>query len=305
MSRPRRALAVALAALLAATLVASAVGAQEGEPTGPSIVLDRTSIRPGERVLVTLDGFDGTAVTISVCGNRAQRGSPDCNLTASEGLGLDTDGTPTMTEFPVAAPSTTCPCVVMASTTSYGEVAVAPIELIGHPVGPVVGSSTLEAVAVTVDVKRAPRGVLASLRAAVGGPTTYDVTVSVRNRSTATLEKIVLEGSAGRSRDGDLRALDLPPPPALAPGETWTHVARTEVPAPAVGTFAFTVTASGSGPAVSTVQTTRTLPLGLLLVVGMLVVDVGAIAWRRRRRRLRRGAHARRRGLRAPRPATG
>ena len=85
---------VAAAVLVLASALAlgrADAGAPDGLTNGPTITVDRPSIKAGDRVLVTLDGFEGTAVTISVCGNEARRGSADCNLTASEGLGLDLD----------------------------------------------------------------------------------------------------------------------------------------------------------------------------------------------------------------------
>ena len=286
MRQPAR---VATAVLVLASVVAigrADAGPPDGVTDGPTITVDRPSINPGDRVLVTLDGFEGTAVTISVCGNRARRGSADCNLTASEGLGLDLDGSSTLTEFPVAAPSTTCPCVIVASTTNYNEVAVTPIELIGHPVGPVVGALSLEPLVVTVESRRAPQGIVANIRAALGGPTAYEVTVSVRNRSTATLENIAVDGSARRGA-GDVASLVIPSPGPLEPGQTWTEMVRTQVPAPAVGRFVFAVTASGAGPAVSAESATSHLPIGLLILVIVLLVDVVAMVWRRKARRHR------------------
>jgi len=289
MRRPIR-LAVLGAVALALVQSGWVAGAQSDPATdGPTITLDRYSIEPGGRVLVTLDGFEGTAVTISVCGNQARRGSVDCNMTASEGLGLDTDGSSTLTEFPVAAPAAPCPCLIRASTLSFDELAVAPIELLGHPIGPVVGAPALEPLDISVAPRRASRGIVASIRSAIGGPTAYDVTVSVRNRSTETLEHVVLAGSAGRSREDDMTTLELPAPGRLEPGQTWEKVVRSEIPAPVLGGFVWHVTASGAGPGITVEETTRVLPVGLVILALIFAVDVGAIVWRRvARRRLRR-----------------
>jgi hypothetical protein len=282
--------------LLAVALVqpwAAAAGAQNdpgiGGPvtSGPTVTLDRYSLHPGEPVIVTLEGFEASAVTISVCGNRAARGSVDCNMPASEGLGLDRDGSPTVGQMPVAAPEVPCPCIIRVSTTNQDEIAVAPIELIGHPVGPIVESGTEAPLEVSVVPRRAPHGVMARLRAAIGGPTAYDVTVSVRNRSTEDLGGVTLTGAAGRTPDEDVTSFELPPIELLRPGQTWEHTVRATIPAPVVGGFVWQVTASGAGASISAEESSRALPLGLLLLVLVLVVDLGAIVWRRVARRHR------------------
>ena len=64
------------AALVAASLVAFATTAHATPSTsGPAVSLDRTVVADGERVVLTIDGFDTLHVTISVCGNEARRGS--------------------------------------------------------------------------------------------------------------------------------------------------------------------------------------------------------------------------------------
>jgi hypothetical protein len=275
---------LALAVLVVnAGLIAAAQGGQVTE--GPSISLDRSAVGPGERVIVTLDGFKGTAVTISVCGNQARRGSVDCNTTASEGLGLDRDGSSTVAQLPVAAPPLPCPCLIRAATTNFDEVAVAPIELIGHPVGPVVGASTEEPLLVEVSARRAPHGLVANLRALLGGPTAYDVSVSVRNRSTETLDHVVLAGSAGRGHDDEVAQLELPSLGPLAPGQTWAGEVRATVPAPVVGEFVWQVTASGAGSSVRGEMPTRALPVGLGVLLVVLIGDIGVMLWRRVARR--------------------
>ena len=63
----RRTIRLALAAVAAVAVLHTgfAAGAQSGPVTdGPTITLDRYTVEPGGRVLVTLDGFEGTSVTI-------------------------------------------------------------------------------------------------------------------------------------------------------------------------------------------------------------------------------------------------
>ena len=88
----------------------------QGITSGPIVSLDRKELEPGQRVVLNIDGFESLNVTISVCGNDARRGSVDCNMYASEGLKLDTDGTSTVIQIPVAAPPVPCPCVIRVRT---------------------------------------------------------------------------------------------------------------------------------------------------------------------------------------------
>lgn len=292
MSRIVRRTACSAAAVVVIVIVLHGGFARAQEPTtAPSIALSQTSVRPGEHVLVTIDGFKGGSVTMSVCGNLAARRSVDCNLTGSEARRLNRDHSPTIADLPVGVPPATCPCVVVASTQGFEEFAVTPIDLIGHPVGPIVRPESFRSLEVSLTAQRAPHGLIARLRSWVGGPTAYDVTVSVQNRSTETLDGVVLAGSAGRSRSDDVSALEIPPVGSLAAGETWTSTVRTEIPAPVLGGFVWQVTASGAGPAVSAQHTTHAMPLGLVLLVFIFVLDVGAIVWRRVARRRRERTH--------------
>ena len=212
-------------------------------------------------------------------------------MVASEGIRRNRDGSITQRDFVVSAPAPTCPCVVRASTTTNDEVAVAPIELIGHPTGPIVLPKGGPRLDVSVRASKAARGLLAGLRSAVGGPTAYDVTVTVRNPTSLQVEHVAVAASAHGSR-GDVDALDLPEIGALGPGESWARTVRSTVPAPVVGTFRWVATASGAGPAVSATTQTRSRPFLLVLIVAVLLADVMAIVWRRAVRRQAAAAEA-------------
>jgi hypothetical protein len=282
-------LLVALIAVSGASASAGDVGA----PSFPTIELDRTAAGIGEEVVVTLRGWPDRVVTLSVCGNLARRGSVDCNQVASQGVALNRDGSPTLTGFAVPTPPTTCPCVIRASSTRQDAVAVAPIELHGVPVGPLVGTAADPPVRVSLGARRATGGLIGSLRSALGGPTTYEVTVLVHNRSAETLTAVAVAGAATRGGD-DVGALTLPAPGPLEPGATWEQVVRSTLPAPVVGTFGWEVTASGAGPAAHAELARGIRPVWLLVLGLVLVLDVGAIAWRwiGRRRRKRRARRA-------------
>ena len=270
-------------------VVATATGAGAQDvgtvSDGPTIALDRAAAAPGERVRITLTGWRGRAVTLSVCGNRAARGSMDCNLTASQGVPLNRDGSATVTDLMVSSPTLPCPCVVLASSTRNEQKAIAPLDLVGHPVGPIIESVTQIPIVLTLEVRRASGGLVGPVRSTLGGPTSYEVTVTVTNQTTDVLSGVVVAGTVGRTRNDDVAGLDLPAVGPLEPGQTWAYTARPTVPAPAIGTFVVQAVAAGAGPTVTVEDSVRAFPLGLIVLGVVFAVDVVAIIWRRLARR--------------------
>ncbi|MEQ1785807.1 MAG: hypothetical protein ABL966_02045 [Acidimicrobiales bacterium] len=290
----RRAASPALLLLVAVGTAGAAgvAGAQDdGIVEGPRITLDRSVVRPGDRLVVTLAEWTGREVTLSVCGNGAARSSMDCNLLASQGVPLNRDGSPTVATFSVAAPALPCPCVVRASSSRNEAVALAPIELVGHPAGSVIEPVASVPLRVGVQVRRADGGLLSRLRSALAGPTAFDVTVRVTNHSADTLSNIVVAGTAGRGSD-DVADIELPAVGSLAPGASWVYTARATVPAPVLGRVDFAVTASGAGPSVHAEQAAGSAPVGLVGMAVVLGADLAAIGWRRAARRRARRAMA-------------
>lgn len=265
--------ALSLSMALLAVWSAPVLDAQ-GTTSGPVVTLDRTEIDPGQRVVLNIDGFESSNVTISVCGNEARRGSVDCNMYASEGLKLDTDGTSTVIQIPIAAPPSPCPCVIRVSNRTFDEIAIAPITLIGHPVAPVVETPGQQgALDVTISANAAPLGLFARARASVGGPATYEVTVTLKNTSTVPMPTVSLAGSVARSGD-QLATLTLEDPGLIAPGRTWQQVIIAEVPGPSFGSLRWRVDVSGAGPTVTAVVGTEQRPTLLIVVILFLVADV-------------------------------
>lgn len=281
-----------LGVLLVAIMIEVGVSFADAGPSSPrtpTIVVDRRALKPGERLIVTFNDWVAPAATLSVCGNLARRGSSDCDMVDSQGVGLSLSAPRMLAEFEVSLPPVPCPCVIKASSVSQNEVAFAPVDLIGAPVAPVVDAGRQSPITVTVDTHRAPTGFASALRSALGGRTDYDVTIAVRNRSAETISSVVLTGTAARGRTDIVQSFDIPAPGDLAPGQTRERRVRTSLPAPAVGRFVWSVAASGSGPPVHQEVATRQLPLGLLFMASILVGDLIAIAARRIRRRRRAG----------------
>lgn len=257
----------------------SVLGAQSvfatGATTGPMVTLDRTEVNPGDQVGLTIDGFTVQSVTISVCGNEARRGSSDCNMAASEGQRLNPDGTPTPADLPVAAPPVDCPCVIRVSDRSNNEVAVTPITIIGHPIGPVVDPPQLGTpLAVTISAEPSSRGLLELVRPSLGGPATYDVTVTVKNTSMVPFSYVRVSGSVGRNPSDNLAMLKLSDPGLIGPGQTWQEIVSAVVPAPSFGNVQWRVAVSGAGPTVDATESTHYRPLLLIVLAMFLVADI-------------------------------
>lgn len=257
--------------------------------TGPRITLDRPEVGPGQPVLVTFEGFDSSFVDFVVCGNLAYRGAADCNVTAGVSKETASGGAPKVVQVIAHPPPAHCPCIVRASGSTGEEFAVAPIVIVGHPVGDLVGVPDGPLVEVDVETASANRGLWSTLRAALGGPTRYEATVAVRNTSTETLTRLELHGSVGHWLDDDAATLDLHGPEALEPGQTWTQTVVAELSAPSVGTYRFEVVASGAGSSMTASHSVSRQPLLLWFLAAVLVVDVVITVFRQiARRRARR-----------------
>ena len=162
-------------------------------------------------------------------------------------------------------------------------------EHLGHPVEPIVEGPRLEdPLDVSISVSPAPPGALQRARASLGGPATYEVTITVTNRATVPLHRVAIAGSAARSND-QLATLALDDPGEIAPGRTWQQVVSAVVPGPSFGTLEWRIDVSGAGATVTANATTRERPLLLMMMAMLLVADLFLLAIRftvRRRVRL-------------------
>lgn len=284
MIRPRRAIRVAVP-IVALAFLAPVTGASAQR--SPALTLDRSTVSPGDPVIVTLEHFTGSAVTIAVCGNLAKRGSADCNMSSSAKHSIERGNGKTLVQLFVHSPPSPCPCVIRALSTSTEDFALAPLVLTRHPVGPVIESHAVPLVDVKLVAEATGSG-LARLKSWLGGETRFEIRVAVKNRTSDVLTNLHVTGAARRG-GADVAALDLPPIGTLGAGEQWEGVAIATVPAPAVGAYSFDVTASGVGRPVTGSVENRMSPTGLLVVGSVFVIDLLAILWRVRRKALSRG----------------
>jgi hypothetical protein len=283
--RARRLLVAAVAGVVLVSVPSTGAASAQDAADGPRVTLDRVDVGIGEPIIATVTGFTSQQVTVAVCGNLAKRGSADCNMPLAQSERVRDDRAATLTQVFAEAPPMPCPCLVLAYSPTTDEFAVASINLIGHPTAPVVDPEGAALVEVEVSARRAGGGVLGWARSSLGGPTIYEVTVSVRNVSTGPLDDIELQGSAVHRFDDDAAILELEPPPApLEPGQTWEQTVEAEVHPPAAGRYAWTVVASGAAAPVTASTPTSNVPVLLYLFAIALVVDLVVIVWRLRRR---------------------
>lgn len=259
-------------ALLGVLVLAGGVGPASAQ-TGPSISLDRSTVNVGEPVAVTMRGFTVNQVTVAVCGNLAKLGSADCNMVAAQSERVRDDDV-TLTLLYAQAPPVPCPCLVWVFAASSDEFAVAPIELIGHPVGEVVDPADGPLLETSIDARRRTAGLGPTLRALLGGRTSYEVTVRARNTTTVILTGLQMSGSANRRFDDDAAILDIDAPDSIEPGQTWTDTYLVDLSAPAMGTYNWEFIVSGAGSTVVSTSATSHDPILLWILLLVLVGDL-------------------------------
>lgn len=270
----------------------AAVAASEPTTSGPAVVPARDGVRPGQQVQLTITGFESRWVTISVCGNESRRGSADCDMKSS--FNNEFDDAAMRLLFTVTEPPVDCPCVIRAVGREVSEVAIAPFEVVGHPVGDLVDPPVIgDLVAVGVTARPVGESAIGSLRASLGGPRRYEVTATVRNVSNVPLSQVRLVGSARRSGDDDLVRVDFDDPGFVAVGQTWQQTVVVDVPAPTFSAVTWVAEVSGAGPIVTGTETRRDRPWLLIVLV---LVAAGSLAlmllrWVVRRRDERDAEH--------------
>lgn len=249
-----------------------------------SLAVSPAQAKPGDKVIVRLEGWASAAVTLSVCGNLGLRGAPDCDLTGGQGVGMNRSRA-TLTGLVVSAPPANCPCVIRAASATGSEVQTTPLTIIGLPVDPVVPPGPPPAaLAISTTVTDAPQRIGGTLRGLLGGRTDHRLTITLQNLTTATLSKVALRATVGRATT-DAHPVPLPAVEPLQPGETRRYDVPASITAPRWGRHQWHVTAHGAGPRFAATSTSKTTPLLLYLLVALLAGDITAIAIRRQRRR--------------------
>jgi hypothetical protein len=264
--------------------------------TGPTVTVTPLSAKVGGRVLFTAKGFRSGAITATVCGNNALRGSVDCDQPHAVSMGLP-PGQQASEYVVVAHPPMPCPCVIRVTSDTGDEVATTPLKVIGHKVAPLVApppanvdNSLLQLTITAVEV---PQGVWKGALAGLGGSLTYDVVVSVQNKTDANLHDLVASGAVGRDANDTVQAFDLAQIPPLPPGFVWRQKMRITLPAPTIGDYHWRLSVSHNGVPVTQDLVTRHRPWLLIVLVLFIIADVAALVIRGRlRARAKREAAA-------------
>ncbi len=263
------------------TLALGAPVAAQTSVTGPSVTLETTQLSPGDFAVYTLEGFEARSVVVAFCGNDGLRGSMDCNMTESDGLPLSRTAATTTSRSPVAVPPAPCPCIVRVSSPNNDEVAATPITIVGHPTTqPVAPTGFVQPLTVDVKVEPAEAGLMDGIRSSVGGPKTYTVDVSVKNRSNTAVRNVRLSGQVGRTPTEELAAIDADHIEVIEPGQTVTQLLDVELPSLSLGEAQWRVTASGVGPSITATDTSSRSAWLLWVLVVVLAVDVLILAVR-------------------------
>ncbi|MEI7546576.1 MAG: hypothetical protein WCK21_00755 [Actinomycetota bacterium] len=272
-----------------------AVEETPGQPTvtGPSVTVEPNVVNPGDRALITVSGFKAHLVTISVCGNEARRGSADCIMDKSQGLGL-TAGHPSGIWMVIYEPVPTCPCVIRVTSDGNDEIASAPITITGHPVGALVDPPSFgDLIAVSIHATEAPGSFWGYFRSDLGGRTAYDVTVSVKNLTTTTMRNLRVSAAVGHGDSDYLGDITFGVPGSLPSGQTWQQTVRTVAKAPAYGSLKWRAAVSGAGPTMTAYYDMEHRPVLLMItclaaILGVFILIIRALVRRHIRLELAR-----------------
>jgi hypothetical protein len=270
--------------IAAAVITLITAGVRPAAAAEPTIGLSASSGRPGDVIIVTLQGWPGTT-TVAVCGNEARRGAVDCDQIGSVGLA----GSLTQVQrrkLELTTPPAPCPCVVRAASVADRVVRTVPIDLVGVGTAPVTDPDVAGAETLKVDarVDRGSPGFFDRLRSSLGGSTDRTLELTLTNTGQAPLRGISMVAALAREAQGG-EPLQPPNIGLIPPGESGTYRLPVTLPAPSFGSYTVFGTVYGAGTPVTFSAKTSTTPVGLILVVVLLVVIGLAILSLRLRRR--------------------
>jgi hypothetical protein len=265
--------------------------------TGPSVTVAPAAVKLGQRVLFSIIGFQSATVTATICGNNALRGSVDCDQPHGASIGTLRPGAKVSDYLTVGAPPMPCPCVVRVANDTGDEVATAPLKIVGHKtarlVQPPAANVDNSLVKLSITATQVNRGFWRAAAGNLGGSITYDVTVSVQNRTDANLHDLLASGAVGRGSNDTIQSFELAQMPAIAPGFVWQQKLRITLPAPSIGDYHWRLSVSHNGVPVTQELVTRHRPWLLIALVLFILFDITALIVRGRlRARAKRAAAA-------------
>lgn len=254
------------------TTATSSTTSAPARQSAPSVSLLSTDVVVGTQVSLRIAGFASTVVTIQVCGNEARRGSVDCNIAEALTIDFPREATTLLAEFTIPKPPVPCPCIVQVASQRFDEVAVAAVNLLGHPSAPVVDEGTAPIpLQVSIAAERSRASWWARTRTSLAGSTAYDVTVIVKNVSASVVSGTALDVEVGRDVDDLIRTVAFPEVGDLAPQEVWRQTVRTKLSSPVYGTVVWRATATVFNRSTTASTTSRNHPV-LFVVFGFTFV---------------------------------
>jgi hypothetical protein len=253
--------------------------------TKPVVSVTPPDAAPGTLVVLTLEHWPAGTVTLSLCGNAARRGSPDCDQIGAGAADIAKQGS-TIAELALTTPPVPCTCVIRVSTQDNSLVRTVPINLLGVPNGPDIpaGGPSTQALSVHADVVDGTTSAPASWLPVFAGPVHRQLVLQLRNRSEQPMTGLRVSATVGRDGDAGTplggRAV-----PEIEPGETRTVSVPVTIDAPTWGDYEIRGRVSGADASVPFRSTTSNDPWGLELLLPLALIVVARVLRRRERAR--------------------
>jgi hypothetical protein len=250
-----------------------------GQALDPVVIVDPATTQLGATVLVALQGWPPGPVTVSLCGDNANRGSEDCDPIGAQTVPID-PLTRANVKLPITTPPVSCPCVVRANTTTSDVVREAPVVVVDLPTGPLLpaGPSDAPQLHVVARVTTRPSWV-----APFAGPAPKALVLTLHNTTDQQLTGLRLNGEVGR-RAGDNGQPISSRLPDLAPGATRQVSVPFALSAPSWGHYVVTGSIYGSAVPVTYQVKTATEPWALELALPLLLILIAEILRYRERK---------------------
>ena len=269
------------AVVLCGVVAALGFAATPAAADGLSATLGVATASVGEKVRVTGTGWPAQElVQLVTCGELALNGSSSCDMRSALATMTSAEGTFTV-DLQVGKPPKPCPCVVhiaLVGVGSQGQVDV-PFTVRGHPVATPPRAPSTPAEVEVVDVRLDGGSAWTEW---FGGPAHRTLVYTVRNSGSQPLPNPMLRVRVGKADGGD--TVSVPPPGAIAAGETRTFRVPVSFPFAAFGHYEVRADLSGLGAAVVAHEA---YPWGLvaLNVIGLALIVTGIVRRLRAARR--------------------
>jgi hypothetical protein len=279
MARWRR---LTLAGLVMGVLCAP-LSASAAETLGPRLTVSPNPASPGESVEVFGSHFpERSDVQAQICGNRADDGSADCDLTTSQEVST-TPGGLFQLSLAVAVPPTPCPCVVMITGANLNAIPTTPIVIVGAP-----SAIPTELHLLPLQIRHVALQGDGPWYAWFGGTPKRMVALTVHNPNRTAYDSPPLVLSARSTKGVSLHEATSRVLPSIGPGKTRTYIEPISFSVLSIGEHHVYGYLGNAGFTSRFVEGTWLFPWALAIVI-LVVLEVLLLAFtghlRRKRRR--------------------